>query len=360
MSLNTGHIGIAGGGLLGRLAAWRLLRQGFSVSVFDAGGFDQPQGACWTAAGMISPLSELVHSPRAVYDMGMETLDIWPVWQQQLQQDLQLDDTQLCFRQAGSLLVAHPQDDNELQQFYRDLVHKLGTETDAQLTWFDQATITQHEPALGHFPQALFMKPEGDVDNRRLLHQLHQLLQQHDNATLIGHSRVECRANQIVESDGSVHGFDLVLDTRGLGAKTDLEQVQGGMRGVRGEVLYVHCPDVSLQRPVRLMHPRYKLYVAPKPGHNFVIGATEIESSDMSPMSLQSCLELSSALYTINPAFSEARIIEQSVHCRPAMMDNLPVIEQQPGLIRANGLYRHGYLLSPAVVTEVLARIQGA
>ena len=131
-----------------------------------------------------------------------------------------------------------------------------------------------------------------------------------------------------------------------------------GLRGVRGETLHVETTEIQLQRPVRLMHPRYQLYIVPKPNHRFIIGATQIESEDRSPMSLQSSLELSSALYTLAPAFSEARIIEMDTNLRPAFADNLPKIQQEPGLIRANGLFRHGYLLAPAVVESIMARIQ--
>ena len=88
-----------------------------------------------------------------------------------------------------------------------------------------------------------------------------------------------------------------------------------------------------------------------------MIGATQIESEDRSPMTLQSSLELSSALYTLSPAFAEARIIEMDTNLRPAFMDNLPKVDVQDGLIIANGLFRHGYLLAPAVVENVLAHI---
>jgi glycine oxidase len=100
------------------------------------------------------------------------------------------------------------------------------------------------------------------------------------------------------------------------------------------------------------------LYIVPKPGHRFIIGATQIESEDRSPVTLQSSLELSSALYTLSPAFAEARILELGVNLRPAFMDNMPRVDRQPGLIRANGLFRHGFLLAPAVVSYVLACIQ--
>lgn len=353
------NIGIAGGGLLGRLSAWRLALAGHHITLFDAGSFEQPSGACWTAAGMISPLSELVHSPREVYDMGLESLALWPKWLKELEAT---QNQTMHFRHAGSLVVAHPQDQSELDQFYIDLKHKLANEEaegrpglEELVDPLNHVGIRTLEPALSHFDHALFLKPEGDLNNRRILHGLLADLKRLD-VTLVADTKVRVEPKRIIDDEDQVHNFDLVLDTRGLGAKPQLD----GLRGVRGEVLNVESHEVKLNRPIRLMHPRYKLYVAPKPNNHFVIGATEIESSDMSPMSVQSSLELSSALYTINPAFAEARIVEQSVNCRPAMMDNLPVVNAEDGLIQANGLYRHGYLLSPVVVNQVLEKIDPA
>ena len=133
-------------------------------------------------------------------------------------------------------------------------------------------------------------------------------------------------------------------------------------------MLWVQTDEVQLRHPVRLMHPRYKLYIVPKPGNRFIIGATEIESQDRSPVSVQSMLELCSALYTLNPAFAEARILELDANLRPSYLHNLPIIEYErvhphiPGantqnVVRVNGLYRHGYLLAPTLVDDVLAHL---
>ncbi len=130
------------------------------------------------------------------------------------------------------------------------------------------------------------------------------------------------------------------------------------MRGVRGEVVRVHAPEVNLTRPVRLLHPRYPLYIAPKPDGVYVIGATQIESEDLSPASVRSALELLSALYSVHPAFGESRILEMASQCRPALPDNRPEIRWDGGrLIQINGLYRHGYLIAPALLDAALGLI---
>ena len=124
---------------------------------------------------------------------------------------------------------------------------------------------------------------------------------------------------------------------------------------MRGEVVRIHAPGVSLTRPTRLLHPRYPLYIAPKPGDVFVIGATEIESDDLSPASVRSTLELLSAAYTVHPGFAEARILEILAQCRPVLPDNLPALRWLgPRRLQVNGLYRHGFLIAPAILDAMM------
>jgi glycine oxidase len=91
----------------------------------------------------------------------------------------------------------------------------------------------------------------------------------------------------------------------------------------------------------------------------FVIGATEIESEDMSPASVRSALELLSAAYSVHSGFAEARLLEISAQCRPTLIDNLPAVRfTGTRSLQINGLYRHGFLIAPAmldVVMELLA-----
>jgi glycine oxidase len=163
------------------------------------------------------------------------------------------------------------------------------------------------------------------------------------------------RPHTLVTADGTAHHFDWVADCRGLGARGELP----ALRGVRGEVLRLHAPEVALRRPVRLMHPRYPLYVVPRPHGHYVVGATSLESDDLSPPSVRSLLELLSAAYTLHPAFAEARLVSATVNCRPAFPDHLPRLAWQRGLLRANGLYRHGFLLGPALVEAAAALLCG-
>jgi len=343
-------IAIAGAGLLGRLLAWQLLNSGCSnITLFEAGSFtpEQPQSlraAAFTAAGMIAPLSEAVVSDESVYRMGQFALTQWPQWLTQLKTLAPL------FFQHGSLVITHPRDASELEQFEHELRFVLPNCNAYER--INQQQIHALEPDLSPaFLQGLFLREEGHVHNRELLQALGEELIT-CGLLIREHTSVEVASGKIT-TEHSEENFDLIIDCRGLGAKTQHPQ----LRGVRGETLHVETKEIQLQRPVRLMHPRYQLYIVPKPNHRFIIGATQIESEDRSPVTLQSSLELSSALYTLSPAFAEARIIEMDSNLRPAYMDNFPKVIIEDGLITANGLFRHGYLLAPAVVENILAHI---
>jgi glycine oxidase len=60
----------------------------------------------------------------------------------------------------------------------------------------------------------------------------------------------------------------------------------------------------------------------------------------------------------VHPAFAEARIVEFGAGLRPAYPDNLPRIMAGNDKIAVNGLYRHGFLLAPALAELTLAYVQ--
>lgn len=346
------EIVIAGAGLLGRLLAWRLLLGGRRVTLFEAGALEPSPAAAYVAAGMIAPLSEAAATERRVYAMGMAALPLWKKWIAQLNAAVG-GEGEVFFQNTGSLAVAHPGDSGDLAQFEQDLRLRLGGE-EKNFRCIAQEELRRLEPDIApHFSRAILLAKEANVDNRALL------------AALLAQIRAlggQCIAHTPVtvnHGTAAVNGEPLrcrwTVDCRGFGAADD----DANLRGVRGEVLRVRCREVRLRRPLRLMHPRYQLYIAPRPGGRFVVGATEIESADRSPLSVQSALELCSALYTVNPAFAEARIEEAGVGLRPAFMDNLPRVTLRPGFAAANGLYRHGFLVAPVVVEEIARHIAG-
>lgn len=352
-SFNKLNIGIAGAGLAGRTLAWRLLRAGHRVSLFDARHRDDLNTASQTAAAMLSPLAELAVSDDAVFDLGRRSMQLWPRWIGEL---AEATDQAVYFREEGTLVVAHAQDQASLEHFLRLLHHKLPDASRAQVQTLDAAALAKMEPILaGRFAGGLFLEGEGQLANDQWLAALAVEIER------LGVQWHEGQPVEHIDAHGIVCGeqrlaFDAVVDARGVGSKAQWPP-ENPLRGVRGEVLRVQCAGVTLRRPVRLMHPRYQLYVAPRPNNEFVVGATELESEDDGQVTVRSVLELASALHSLHPAFGEARVLRMSAALRPALDDHRPAIALRDGVWHINGLYRHGYLCAPALVDDLAHKL---
>ena len=338
LSPNKPDAVVLGAGLMGRLLACALAQRGHRVEVIDAGGPEAAHAAARVAAAMLAPLAESAVTELNVVRMGQHALARWP-------QLLGTLERPVFFQQSGTLVLWHRQDAAEAERFAGQLARtSAALPSLPQAQRMDGAALTALEPALAHrFAQGLYLPDEGQLDNRELLAALaHQM--QVLGVTVRWHT---ARTPDEVDPGPAAWLFDC----RGLGAQPQW----GALRGVRGEVARVHAPGVSLSRPTRLVHPRYPLYIAPKPEGVFVIGATEIESDDLSPASVRSTLELLSAAYTVHPGFGEARIVELGVQLRPTLPDNLPALRLTgPRRMAINGLYRHGFMIAPAVLDAAL------
>ena len=56
----------------------------------------------------------------------------------------------------------------------------------------------------------------------------------------------------------------------------------------------------------------------------------------------------------MHKGFAEAEILEIKAGLRPALPNNEPKIWVQNQTLKVNGLYRHGYLMAPALVEQCL------
>ena len=353
-------IGIAGAGVLGRLLAWRLARLGHAVTVFDpapgplppaTGALTSPApayAAGFAAAGMLSPLAELDNASPEVALLGWRSLALW----REVADTLQAEGVrQPLFTQHGSLLLAHGSDRGAAQRVLARLDHARALAGDMPAPEpLDHTALAALEPSVAPGLHAWLLPDEAQLMPRELL------------TALAAHAPGVCwcwgeRVQRVAPGRLQVAGeapmgFDLVIDVRGCGAKADAP-----VRGVRGEVIWLHAPGVRLQRPVRLLHPRHRVYIVPRPGDLLVVGASEIESEDRSPVSLRSAVELMSAAHSVMPELAEARIVHMESNLRPALPDNEPATHTEPGLLRINGLFRHGWLLAPALVQDALAEL---
>ncbi|TNF60239.1 MAG: FAD-dependent oxidoreductase [Burkholderiales bacterium] len=352
-------VGIAGAGVLGRLLAWRLGRAGHAVTVFDpAPGplapetgrlhTSTPHAAGFTAAGMLSPVAELDNAQPELAHLGWRSLALWREVSQALH-------AQGCavplFAQHGSLLLAHGDDLGAAHRVLARLeAASMPTGGRPTLRALDRPALAGLEPAMAPGLHAWLLPEEGQVMPREMLQAL--ALHAPHVHWCWGDRVARVAPGCITLADGEAARFDLAVDVRGMGARPGMP-----LRGVRGEVIWLHAPGVRLLRPVRLLHPRHRVYIVPRPGDLFVVGASEIESEDRSPVSLRSAVELMAAAHSVLPELAEARIVHMESNLRPAMPDNGPRTEHAPGLLCINGLFRHGWLLAPALVQDALAML---
>lgn len=314
----TQNISVIGAGIMGIMSAHTLQNAlpNSTITLFDPKGFPA-DNASFIAGGMLAPLSELDHMPLDYLDAGFEAINIW----KSISGDFE-------FHQNGSLIIAHDQDRHLLERFKSILPNNESWEI---------VKPKEKEPLI-NFQNGLSMKGEAHLHPQK--------------AMKILLNQIKNKKKQKIEIESKK--ADWIIDCRGLSAQDN----QPNLRGVKGETLVVHNPEFTLTRPVRLMHPRYPLYIVPRQGNIFMIGATIIESND-DRLTLRSGLELMSALYSLHPSFADARVLEFNTGIRPAYPDNLPRITVNGNIITANGLFRHGYLCAPVMTKCIQSIVTG-
>lgn len=301
------HWSVMGEGVAGLCVATLLAERGEKLEVITS---EHLPASHW-AGGMLAPFCEGESAPEQVTEWGQRSAAWWASRVEGVEH-------------RGTLVVAPPRDAQELTRFAR---------LTREHQWVEPVAI---EPALsGRFARGLFFAAEAHLDPRKAMEQLR--------------SRLEVKG--VPFHRGKPTGK--VLDCRGIHANQDLTE----LRAVRGEMVLLHSNELSLSRPVRLLHPRFPCYLVPRSGGHFMLGATMVESNDASPISARAMMELLSAAWAIHPALGEARIIESGTGRRPAFRHNVPEIRYRDGIFYLNGLYRHGFLLAPVMAEQLMKQL---
>ena len=316
------RIRVIGAGAAGLTAAFALLRQArasgreIALEIVEKQA-EAGRGCSFYAGGMIAPWCEAESTEPIVARLGAEALEFWtraiPVAERR-----------------GSLVVAQKRDRGELLNFSRRTSH-FGS--------LNGAGLEALEPDLAeNFDQALFFAEEAHLSPRAAMKELVRLLQAEPNVAF----------HYGVDAALLADNCDWTVDCRGFAAKPDL----AGLRGVKGEMMILRSAEVKLTRPVRMLHPRHPVYVVPRPDGTFMVGATMIENEERARVTAQSLVELVNSAFAIHPAFAEAEVVETGSDVRPSFIDNLPRLVVEGRRIYLNGLYRHGFLLSPALASR--------
>ena len=303
-------ITIIGAGVAGLFAAWQLSQQGWHPSIIDRNGSPGPHGCSWWAGGMLAPICEGVTADPLIARLGAQAADDW---------------AQLTtVTRRGTMVVALDRDRAELSRFARRAPGHV---------MLDGGALAELEPDLADHRHALHIPSEAHLNPRQALADLLAALQ--DRGITV--ETAEADPQNIVGP---------VIDARGMAASLP------DLRGVRGEMIVLHAPDITLTRPVRLLHPRHPLYVVPRGDGIFMLGATQLESDARRPITARALLEMLSAAYALDARFAEASVLETGTDLRPAFPDNIPRVTVRGRVLHLNGLFRHGYLMAPALARQ--------
>lgn len=328
-------VAVIGAGILGLNTAYKSALDGMEVTIFEKQEFP-PANASSIAGGMLAPFSEIEALPLKFVQAGLKGISFW--------RDNLGDASDACMQSTGSLFIAHREDRHMLERF---AAHMPNASDDWR--WVEGKDLAQIEPMIAErFSRGLYVPAEANVHPLAVMDILAAKLKDM-GANII---RKEADPKDIKDD------FDWVVDCRGWAPGIDKD-----LRGIKGEIILLENKEFELSRPVRMMHPRYPLYIIPRPDDIFAVGASAIENADDDDglVFLRSAMELMSAAYSLHPSFGDAKVIDMSSAIRPAYMDNLPRIniydegkadgeeEAQRGYIRCNGTFRHGYLLSPVM-----------
>lgn len=312
------RVRILGAGVFGLACAAELRAQVIAVEIWDRAGALSGETCSWLAGGMLAPGCEAESAPPAVVSAAAGCADWWAA-------------QGVPVTRRGSLVLAAPRDQGELPRFLRQSQGGVPLEG---------AALAALEPTLAdRHSRGLFYPCDAHLDPRAAL------------------SILADQAGVRWGRDGApddLAGLDWLIDARGIAARPDVAD----LRGVRGEMLVLRCPEVAISRPVRLIHPRHPCYLVPRGDGVYMLGATMVESCDRKPITARAALDLLAALWAIHPAFAEAEILETGAQVRPAFADNIPQVRCEGRLIRVNGAYRHGFLLAPTMARQVATRVR--
>lgn len=300
-------ISVLGAGVAGLCAATALAERGLAVEVVVPEGAPAPASAL--AGGMLAPFCEGESAPEVIVARGQAAADWWSAHVPGV-------------ARRGTLVLAPARDGAELDRFAR---------ATRGHDWADPGAL---EPDLaGRFNRGLFFAAEAHMDPRAAMADL----------------RAGLTARGVRFHAGAPTGR--IVDCRGLAARDRLPD----LRAVRGEMLEVLAPDVTLTRTIRLLHPRFPCYIVPRGQGHYMIGATMVESARPGGVTSRAVMELLSAAYTVHPGFAEAEVTATGAGLRPAFPDNIPAIRREGDRLHLNGLYRHGFLMAPVLAEDLAA-----
>jgi glycine oxidase len=340
---------VIGGGIIGSSIAWRLAREGYSVTVLERGRVGRE--ASWASAGMIAPQAE-AQAAGPFFELCLRARDTFEATLEMLRADTDVDPE---YDRTGILYLAQ----NDLERHELEQRAEWQASAGGTVEELTPAAARQLEPAIS--PQsvyALHMPLERRVENRKLTAAYVSAAIGKGAVFLEGMAArevfvKESSAGGVVVNDGRVFEGDMVINAAGAWSG----EIQGIVDKfesypVRGQIV---CFE---GRPGQLRSSVFSLggYLVPRRDGRILAGSTMEEAGFDKSVTLTGLAKITQAALAMAPSLSELPLRETWAGLRPATRDFLPVIGPSPSLhnlFYATGHFRSGILLS-AITGEIV------
>jgi glycine oxidase len=161
------NLGIVGGGLLGRVAAFVLVNEGYNITIFEKSSLNPPVGnrrsAAFSSAGMLSPLSERESGGEEVFNLGTRSMVLWPLLDNLVRDTI---GTGLGLKIQGNIFVSQHQDLPFSERLFERLDFKKNPAS--------VDLIQNIEPCLDSKLKCWLVENEGQIDPHVAMENLYQ------------------------------------------------------------------------------------------------------------------------------------------------------------------------------------------
>lgn len=340
-------IAIAGAGIIGMSAAWRLAQNGWRVTVFDRG----PIGgeASWAGAGMLSLGGEIeAGSPLAAW--AFESRRLYRDFVRELQESSGIE---IDYQECGALDLAYSQE--ELERLNRRAAAQAAIGINSKLLDLGQVTAFWPRVRREGFAGARFYSDDAIVNPRELVAAL-EVVCRRAGVCIIPHcavTRIDVSANSVALTMQGLRNYDIALVAAGAWSSTI--PVTGvpalpASEPVKGHLIGYPQPKETCSTIIRHGHT----YLLQRENGVLIVGASVEHVGFDRHIDPQIAGQIASQGAFVMPHLGETTPTKVWAGFRPAS-DELHVGRwNSPRLYLAYGHFRNGILLAPATAARLV------
>jgi glycine oxidase len=347
-------VAVIGAGVVGLSIAWRLLRDGLSVAVFDRAAVGA--GTSFAAAGMLAAAAEHEAGGDELLALALESQRLWPEFRAELEAESGIG---IDYRDDGTLVVAIGRDEVERLRFRYEHHRRSGLGT----AWLSSRDIRALEPGLSPSVAAgLWCPDDHQVDPRGVVPALARAVRSRgglifENCAVTALDRAGGRIVGVTTAAGPCRARTVVAAT-GVWSGDGLlpPEIEIPVRPVKGQSLALRTTRQT--GTVARVVWTDQVYLAPKDNGRLIVGATMEDAGFNSAITAGGVLALLEGVHRILPSSEEMEIEAIWSGFRPTSDDDAPILGATgvPGLLVATGHHRNGILLAP-ITAQAIAQL---